>query len=209
MIHIITAENRRHYHHALMEMHRQRKEVFIDQMKWRLEESAGIEIDAYDSPEAIYLIEAAAPRAPVTGSARLLQTDRPHLLSDHFRFLCDHEPPAGLDVWEATRFCPAPDTGAGQPRHDLLARIIAGIIEAALIFGIERVTFVASGALTPLAAKAGWDVAPLGRSRRVGGDRLTAFVASIDQQGLKRVRQRNGITAPVTRFLGGDLTQAA
>ena len=209
MIHIITAENRCHYHHALMEMHRQRKEVFIDQMKWRLQESAGIEIDSYDCAEAIYLIEAAAPRAPVTGSARLLKTDRPHLLADHFRFLCDHEPPAGPDVWEATRFCPAPDTAHGQPRHDLLARIIAGIMETALIFGTERVTFVASAALAPLAAKAGWDVAPLGRPRRVGGDRLTAFVASIDQQGLKRVRQTNGIKAPVTRFLGGDVTQAA
>lgn len=209
MIHIITAENRRHYHHALMEMHRQRKEVFIDQMKWRLEESAGIEIDAYDCPEAIYLIEAAAPRAPVTGSARLLQTDRPHLLADHFRFLCDSEPPAGPDVWEATRFCPAPDTAYGPPRHDLLARIIAGIMETALIFGIERVTFVASAALTPLAAKAGWDAQPLGPARRVGRDRLTAFVAGIDQRGLKRVRQTNGIKAPVTRFFGGDVTQAA
>ncbi|MFO1016754.1 MAG: acyl-homoserine-lactone synthase [Hyphomonadaceae bacterium] len=209
MIHIITAENRRHYHHALMEMHRHRKEVFIDQMKWRLEESAGIEIDTYDCPEAIYLIEAAAARAAVTGSARLLRTDRPHLLGDHFRFLCDDEPPAGPDVWEATRFCPAPDIGAGQPRHDLLARIIAGIMETALIFGIDRVTFVASAALAPLAAKVGWDAQPLGPARRVGRDRLTAFAAAINQQGLKRVRQTNGIAAPVTRFLGGDLTQAA
>jgi len=209
MIHIITAENRRHYHHALMEMHRQRKEVFIDQMKWRLEESAGIEIDAYDCPEAIYLIEAAAPRAQVTGSARLLATDRPHLLGDHFRFLCDGEPPAGGDVWEATRFCPAPDTAPGQPRHDLLARMIAGIMETALIFGIERVTFVANAALTPLAAKAGWDAQPLGAARRVGRDRLTAFVAAIDQRGLRRVRERNDIKTPVTRFFGGELNAAA
>lgn len=209
MIHIITADNRRHYHHALMEMHRQRKEVFIDQMKWRLEESAGIEIDSYDCPEAIYLIEATAPRAPVTGSARLLATDRPHLLGDHFRFLCDGDPPTGADVWEATRFCPAPDTAAGQPRHDLLARMIAGIMETALIFGIEQVTFVSSAALTPLAAKAGWDAQPLGAARRVGRDRLTAFVAAIDQRGLRRVRERNDIKTPVTRFFGGELTQAA
>ncbi|MBX9745683.1 MAG: hypothetical protein K2X34_02195 [Hyphomonadaceae bacterium] len=209
MIHIITAENRRHYHHALMEMHRQRKRVFIDQMKWRLEESAGIEIDAYDCPEAIYLIEADAPRAPVTGSARLLPTDRPHLLGDHFRFLCDGAPPAGADVWEATRFCPAPETAPGQARHDLLARMIAAIMETALIFGIEKVTFVSSAALTPLAARAGWDAQPLGVARRVGRDRLTAFVAAIDQRGLRRVRERAGLSGPVTRFLGSELIQAA
>ncbi len=209
MIHIVTAENRRHYHHALMEMHRQRKEVFIDQLKWRLDESAGIEVDAYDCPEAIYLIEAAAPRAPVKGSARLLPTDRPHLLGDHFRFLCDSDPPTGPDVWEATRFCPAPDTAPGQARHDLLARMIAAIMETALIFGIARVTFVANAALTPLAAKAGWDAQPLGPARRVGRDRLTAFVAAIDQRGLRRVRERNDIKTPVTRFFSGERTAAA
>jgi N-acyl-L-homoserine lactone synthetase len=209
MIHIVTAENRRYYHHALMEMHRQRKQVFIDQMKWRLEESAGIEIDAYDCPEATYLIEAASARAPVTGSARLLRTDRPHLLDDHFRYLCDEPAPFGESVWEATRFCPAPDAPDGQPRRDLLARMIAAIMETALIFGVERVTFVANGALAPLASKAGWDAQPLGAPRRVGRDRLTAFVAAIDQRGLRRVRERNGINTPVTRFFTGDVVAAA
>jgi len=209
MIHIVTAENRRHYHHALMEMHCQRKQVFIDQMKWRLEETAGIEIDAYDCAEAIYLIEAATSRAPVTGSARLLRTDRPHLLGEHFSCLCDGPVPSGENVWEATRFCPAPDTPDGQPRHHLLARIIAAIMETALLHGIERVTFVANAALAPLAAKAGWDVEALGPARRVGRDRLTAFVAVIDQRGLRRVREQNNIKTPVTRFFTSDLVAAA
>ncbi|HRK65526.1 MAG TPA: acyl-homoserine-lactone synthase, partial [Terricaulis sp.] len=108
MIHIVTAENRRQFHHALTEMHRQRKAVFIDELNWRLEESAGLEIDAYDSAEAIYLIEADAPRAPISASTRLLATTRPHLLSDVFPQLCAERPPCGPHVWEATRFCPAP-----------------------------------------------------------------------------------------------------
>lgn len=209
MIHIITAENRRCYHHALMEMHRQRKRVFIDQMKWPLEESAGIEIDAYDCAEAVYLIEAGAARAPVTGSARLLRTDRPHLLGDHFRHLCDKPPPVGEAVWEATRFCPAPETPDGEARHALLARMIAAIMETALLFGIERVTFVANAALAPLALKAGWEAEPLGAAKRAGKDRLTAVVAAIDQRGLRRVRERHGIGAPVTRFFNGELNAAA
>lgn len=35
-----------------MEMHVQRKAVFIDELKWRLDASSGIDIDAYDSAEA-------------------------------------------------------------------------------------------------------------------------------------------------------------
>ena len=47
MIQIITRDNRRLFHHALMEMHRQRKQVFIDRMHWRLSESMGLEIDEF------------------------------------------------------------------------------------------------------------------------------------------------------------------
>lgn len=192
-----------------MEMHRQRKSVFIDDLKWRLEETAGIEIDAYDSPEAVYLIEADGARAPVTGSARLLPTDRPHLLGDVFPHLCAQAPPRGANIWEATRFCPAPDTPKGAPRHHLLARMIAAIMEAALLFGIERVTFVANAGLAPLALKAGWNARVLGPSQQRGRDRLTAMVADISVEGLRQVRFRGAITAPLTRFAAGQAALAA
>lgn len=209
MIHIITAENRRHFHHALMEMHRQRKAVFIDDLKWRLDEQAGLEIDAYDSADAIYLIESDAPRAPVGASARLLPTTQPHLLGDVFSHLCSETPPSGPSVWEATRFCPAPETPKGAPRHDMLGRIIAGIMETALLFGIERVTFVANAALGPLAENAGWDARALGPEHGRGRERLRAFVAEIDAAGLRRVRARHGIGGPLIRFIPGALAHAA
>jgi acyl-homoserine lactone synthase len=209
MIHIITGENRRHFHHALMEMHRQRKAVFIDELKWTLEDAAGLEIDSYDSPDAIYLIEADGPREPVTGSARLLPTTKPHLLGEVFPHLCAEAPPAGPNIWEATRFCPAPGTPRGAARHELLARIIAGIMETALLFGIEQVTFVANRGLTPLAMNVGWDARALGPERGVGRERLTAVAADIDAAGLRRVRVRNGISGPLTRFMPGALVHAA
>jgi acyl-homoserine lactone synthase len=209
MIHIITAENRRHFHHALMEMHRQRKTVFIDELKWRLDDSAGLEIDSYDSADAIYLIEADAPRAPVSVSARLLPTTQPHLLSEVFPQLCSEPPPAGPTVWEATRFCPAPGTPNGAPRHAMLGRIIAGIIETGLLFGIEQVTFVASAALAPLALRAGWAARALGPAQTFGRERLIAFAADIDSTGLRQVKARHNLSGPLTRFMPGDLARAA
>ena len=168
MIYIVSEENRRRFHHLLTEMHRQRKQVFIDKLKWRLEESAGLEIDAYDSHEAIYLIEAGTPTSDVSVSARLLPTVRQHLLSQQFADLCEEELPAGPGVWEATRFCPAPDTPAGPPRRDMLGRMIAGIMETALLFGVEQVTYVADAALAPMAQKVGWDVPRARRAARQG-----------------------------------------
>ncbi|MBL8544306.1 MAG: hypothetical protein JNJ63_10920 [Hyphomonadaceae bacterium] len=192
-----------------MEMHRQRKAVFIDQLGWRLEESAGLEIDGYDSAGAVYLIEADAPRAPISVSARLLPTTQPHLLGEIFPQLCSEPPPAGPAVWEATRFCPAPGTPNGAPRRAMLGRIIAGIMETGLLFGIEQVTFVASAALAPLAARAGWTVRALGPEQGRGRERLRAFAAEIDSVGLRRVRARHDLSGPLTRFMPADLAQAA
>jgi acyl-homoserine lactone synthase len=209
MIHIVTAENRRLFHHALMEMHRQRKAVFIDELGWRLNGETGIEIDAYDAEDVVYLIEAEAPRAPVTGSARLLPTGRPHLLSDAFAGLCEEPAPCGAGVWEATRFCPAPETPRGAPRQALLMRMIGAIMETALLFGVEKVTFVASAALAPLSERAGWEVRALGAAKRIGREKVRAYLATINAEGLKRVRERIGAAGPLTRFVPGALANAA
>ncbi len=209
MIHIVTAENRHLFRHALMEMHVQRKRVFIDELGWRLNDEMGIEIDSYDAEDVVYLIEADDARAAVTASARLLPTVRPHLLNEVFSCLCEEPPPSGPRVWEATRFCPAPGTPRGPARHELLLRMIGAIMETGLLFGIERITYVASAALAPLAEGAGWSVAPLGAEKRVGREKLRAYVADIDSSGLKRVREALGATAPLTRFTPGALARAA
>lgn len=209
MIYIVSEENRRRFHHLLTEMHRQRKEVLIDKLKWRLEESAGLEVDAYDSHDAIDLIEAGTPTSGVKVSARLLPTVRPHLLSEQFADLCEGRLPAGPGVWEATRFCPAPDTPAGPPRRQMLGRMIAGIMETALLFGIEQVTYVADAALAPMALKVGWDVRALGAPRGKGRGRIQAFVAGIDGAGLRRVREAFAISVPLTRFVPAEQARAA
>ncbi len=71
---------------ALRAMFAARKQVFIDLLKWDLPVLAGeYELDQFDDPAAEYLIlldEAGGHRA----SARLLRTDRPHLLGDLYPF---------------------------------------------------------------------------------------------------------------------------
>jgi N-acyl-L-homoserine lactone synthetase len=208
MIQIITKENRRLFHHALMEMHRQRKQVFIDDMGWRLDESMGLEIDQFDSEEATYLIETGDDGA-VLQSARLLPTAAPHLLSEVFAELCPEGAPRSPYIWEASRFCPAPDTPKGPPRRVLLGRMIAAILETSILFGIEQVSFVASAALAPLAAGAGWRVKALGPRRRVGRERLTAMLADATSEGLWEVRARHALSGPITRFADAGLARAA
>lgn len=209
MLHIVTAENRHLFRDALMEMHLQRKALFIDQLGWDLEASEGLEIDAYDAEDACYLIEAETPRSSVKASARLLRTDRPHLMSEVFPHLCRDAVPRADNIWEASRFCPHPDTPKGPARRALLALMVGGIMETALLFGVDRISFVASAALSPLVRNVGWRASPLGAPARAGRDRVTAMIAEIDALGLRRVRANNRLSAPITRFAPGDFKQAA
>lgn len=197
MIHVITEENRSEFRSELLAMHRQRKAVFVDQMKWPLPCEEGLEIDEFDADDVTYLLYFDEGR--LRASARMLPTDRPHLLGSMFADLCPDGVPAGPAIWESTRFCPHPDSEPEQRRW-LLGVMIAGMMEAALLFGVEQITFVAGGALKPVALAAGWEARALGPTARRSRDRITACAAAVTPQGLREVRARHGLVRPLISY---------
>jgi acyl-homoserine lactone synthase len=206
MMYLVTEENRRNFRRELFDMHRQRKQVFVDQMRWPLPCEEGLEIDEFDTDAAFYLLNFGADGA-LQASARLLPTDRPHILDTVFPQLCSEGVPRGPNIWEATRFCPAPGVKTPEARHQLLGVVIAGILEAGLLFGMDATTFVAGAAMKPLALDAGWSVKTLGPAQRYRRDRVTACMAALDPDSLRGVRARHQITGPVLRY--GSARQAA
>lgn len=209
MIFIVNAENRAGFGSDLAQMHRQRKAVFVDGIGWDVPVVDDLEIDAYDRDDTVYLISKSGPAGPVRASARLLPTVRPHLMSDLFEPACAGGVPRGPDIWEASRFCPSPLLRRRRERIEMLWEIIAGIMETALLFGINQVTFAANAGLLPLARDCGWRTRVLGPTLPDGKDWITAVIADIDPQGLSRLRQRWGITGPVTRFMSHATALAA
>lgn len=86
-------------------MFEERKRVFVDLLGWDIPVLAGrYEIDQFDDDEATYIVVTDGT-GEHCGSARLLRTDRPHILDTIFPYLCDDIPPAGPRVREITRFC--------------------------------------------------------------------------------------------------------
>jgi acyl-homoserine lactone synthase len=200
MIFLVNAENRQLFAADLVEMHRQRKRVFVDESGWSIPVVGDMEIDSYDRDDTTYLLAKAAPEGPVLASVRLLPTVTPHLMADLFGEACSGAVPRGPTVWEASRFCAVP-ADSGRRRVDLLREIISALMETALLFGIEQITFVANSALLPQALNCGWDARVLGPTLRDGSDEMTAATARITPEGLREVRRRYGIVSPVTRFL--------
>lgn len=201
MILIINAENRLLFAAELMEMHRQRKAVFVDRQGWNVPVIGDMEIDSYDSVQATYLIAMDDDGAQtVLASARLLPTIRPHLMADLFLAACGGVVPSGPSIWEVSRFCVNPRIVKRRQRVELLWQMVCAVIETTLLHGVDKVTFVANAALLPLALDCGWQAARLGPTLPDGDDEVTAVVASITPEGLRAVRSRLGIDGPVTRF---------
>ncbi len=200
MVLIANAENRCLFGPDLEEMHRQRKVVFVDRAGWQLPVLADRETDAYDRTDTLYLLAKDAPGGGLLASVRLLTTTAPHLMSDLFAAACRGAVPRGPAIWEISRFCTAPTIQSRTLRLKLLWEMVCAVMETALVYGIDQVVFIANRALLPLAIGCGWDARVLGATLRDGRDEITAVIAAITPEGLRRVRERHCVPAPVIRF---------
>src|SRR5262245_49684915 len=118
-VHIVTAANRPHYADALVQMHRQRYEIFVEEKGWTEFCNADrLDIDEYDDKHAVYLI--AMEAGVVHGSLRLLPSWRRMMMKDHLaHFVTRREVPSEPDIWEWTRWTPG---SIKKRRHLVRAR---------------------------------------------------------------------------------------
>lgn len=163
---------------VLRAMFAARKRVFVDLLKWDVPVLAGqYEIDQFDDADASYLILTDA-RGGHLGSARLLRTERPHILDTLFPGLCTGSIPRGPAVREITRFCLDPEQDARQRRitRDTLVMALA---EFALANGIAAYTGVAESGWLQQILGFGWDCRPLGPPQRIGRSLVGALHIAI------------------------------
>lgn len=209
MIFIVNAENRSLFAADLATMHQHRKAIFVDRLHWRVPYQSNSERDQYDREDTIYLLAKSHVRGELLASARLLPTTGPHLLSDYFAAACSNTLPRGASVWEGSRFCPNPRVTSSRHRVELFREIVGGIMECALLYGVNRVTFTANRALLPLALRSGWRSTILGPTLPDGTDTITAVCAAITVAGLDRVKSLLRSSGPLTRLISADVSLAA
>lgn len=179
---------------ALREMFEARKRVFVDLLKWDvpvLEER--YELDQFDDEHATYLIVPGEDGGHA-GSARLLDTTRPHLLDTLFAELCAASPPRGPRVLEITRFCLGREQGA-RDRLEVRNRLVSGLVRYALENDIETYTGVAELGWLQQILAFGWRCRPLGLPRLVEGRMLGALRIDITDE-TPALLAANGIYRP-------------
>lgn len=129
---------------SLAEHYRLRHRVFVERLGWRdMTTANGMEWDAYDRPDAWYLIVRHPQTGAVAGAIRLLPTTGPYMLRDLWPDRVDGGPPVSPRVWEGTRFCTDPSLTPRDSR-DLAQRLLAGAVAFGARFGVEEILAVTS-----------------------------------------------------------------
>lgn len=106
-------------------------------MEWRVDDGRH-EIDQFDDDHARYLILLSDDGRHLT-SARLLPTNRPHVLGMLFANLCERTPPRGPDIAEITRFCLDRSLRAID-RSQVRDQLVTAIVEHAVESGTATLT---------------------------------------------------------------------
>lgn len=192
----IIAKTRRHplESQVLRSMFEARKQVFVDLLKWDVPVLEGkYEVDQFDDEHSVYLI-VADEQGRHMGSARLLQTLRPHILDTLFPSLCAAAPPRGQDVMEITRFCLGRNQNARQ-RLQTRNALVTALVDHGLQEGITAYTGVAELSWLQQILAFGWRCGPLGLPRAVEGRILGALRIEISAE-TPALLERNGIYAP-------------
>lgn len=188
---LVLPQSRFDYAAPLMQMHRDRKRVFVDTLGWKLASACSwLEIDDFDDHRAVYLLARSMGSGDHEGSVRLLPTDGPHMLSSLFRHLCAGPLPVGEGVWEISRLVSRPADVAGASVLKVHRLLALALVEFALLNSIRCYTLVTEAHRVPALLSVGWPVSPLGLPTETLGQKLQALQISILPATLTRMRER-------------------
>lgn len=195
MVYIAEATRQPHHVPALRAMFEARKRVFVDLLKWNVPVLDGrFEVDQFDDEHAVYLL-IADESGEHLGSARLLRTDRPHILDTLFHDLCAApSPPRGPGVLEITRFCLSRKQTA-QERLRTRNCLVAALVDYALQRQVGIYTGVAELGWLQQILAFGWRCRPLGLPRIIDGKTLGALRIDITAE-TPALLASNGIYTP-------------
>lgn len=197
-IKLVDAGARLRFSRHLVEMHQDRKRVFVDELGWKLcAPGSWLEVDQFDTEYTVYLIACSANDDRHLASVRLNPTTRPHMLNTIFTHLCDEGPVEAEDAWESSRFTIAPIGMRGTEVMRLSQYLALAHTEFALLNGIRRYTMIGEVHRVATVVAMGWRVRPLCLPKACDDSKVQALEVTIDEDTLPIMRRRFGVDRPV------------
>jgi acyl-homoserine lactone synthase len=199
---VVDWSNRRLFQRQLERHFRLRHEIYVAERKWQaIARPIDIEMDAFDTEHAIYLL-ALDSSGDVIGGSRLVPTTRSHLLGDVFPQLANGSPPRAPDIHEWTRFFVAsPYRTAGKPAR-LAGEVLCGLLEASLQLGTRQISVVCEAFWPERLRSLGWSVKILGERLQLEDGEIIGALIEVTQTALDATRRSYGIEGSVLHMAG-------
>lgn len=202
---VVNWSNRKLYEKQLEQHFRLRHDIYVVERKWQaLARPINIEMDAFDTEHAIYLL-AVDSRGDVIGGSRLVPTSQPHLLGNVFPHLANGTPPRAPDIYEWTRFFIAFPYRTAGTSAQLAGEVLCGLLEASLQLGTRKISVVCEAFWPERLRALGWKVEVLGDRLRIEDCEIVGALIEVTQAALEGTRRFYGIDGSVLHPLG-DLT---
>ncbi len=184
MIKLIYGHERAQFPQLIDSMHRLRKSVFHERLKWDVPVSGDWEIDDFDREDPLYVLVVDAQGA-VQGSLRLLPTTGPNMLRDVFSAITQVSGQVENPfVWESSRFCIRFSDNKDQRESTTISKatveLIAGMGEVGLLAGLDHVVTVYDAFLRRIIRQTGCNETLVGRPVRFGRVQTYAGLFDID-----------------------------
>ncbi|MEO9338579.1 acyl-homoserine-lactone synthase [Mesorhizobium sp. SB112] len=187
-VHIVDWANRNKYKSYLEKYFRLRHRIYVAERGWdEISRPIDMEIDAFDTRDAIYLLGIDL-NSEVVGGSRLVPSTKPHLLADVYPVLARGNPPKGEHVYEWTRFFVAPSLRTSGSRSRAAGIVLCALLEACLRLNIRQLSVVCE-AFWPQRFKAlGWNVVELGEILQQADGPIVGLLIDITPTALESTR---------------------
>ncbi|MBL8509790.1 acyl-homoserine-lactone synthase [Chitinimonas sp. JJ19] len=164
-----------------------RHRVFIRELGWPLQTEDGLERDAFDRADTLYVV-AHDDQGRVCGCGRLLPTSGPYLLGEVFPGLMGDIPlPRSAQIWELSRFAISTPEGmrlTGEQAWRNTCALMADIVRVASEQGAERLIAFSAVGNERLLRRMGVNVHRVSAPQLIDGKPVLAFWIEIDEQTL-------------------------
>lgn len=192
MIEVVTPDIAFLYREKLDSMFELRHRIFKERMDWDVNSRNGKERDVYDLLRPVYLLATDDENGSIEGTWRLLPTTGPYMLRDVFPELLDGSTaPESPLVWETSRFAVEMDADGNDRRNTVnrvTSELFAGLVEWALLYGIQEVVTVYDVRVGRLLNKIGVTPTWVSQRRRIGNTITVAGRFEISDTVLASIR---------------------
>lgn len=195
MITIIPGEWRARHPRLIDEMHKLRRNVFHERLRWQVTVINHWEIDGYDALDPLYVLSL-DDQGRVIGGLRLLPTTGFNMLNDTFsELLPDGARIESPLIWESSRFT-VRMTGDHRADAPVIGRATAelgmALNEIGKAAALTHIVTVYDRAMHRMLSRCGCAGEPLGPPRMIGDVETYAVLYEVGQEWDARVRALAG-----------------